>query len=258
MTRVSSQQRQALQDAQSALVASILNGTALTRGNLNMNAGQAQVYRRNIVLMARNALEVSFPTVRGLLGPEAFEQLAIRLLDRDPPYAGDWGLWGRSLPAVLCRHEAAGRFPFLVPAARLDWRVHCAGRSAATPLQQSTLQLLQTEDLEDLTIDLSSHCSLLSSRYPLIGIREWQHNQALDPTSFTVSEAPRRLLVFRPQYKVVLRYLRDDDYQFLLGLKQSRSLADLLEQLLPDGFDFPGWMDFAIRNQLIYQVRTLS
>lgn len=247
--------RETLAQLQDAMVSSILSGGPLATDDLAMSATESAVYRRNIELMARNALAVSYPTVARLLGRERFTEVAGLLLHQHPPATGDWGTWGRHLPRVLGRSRAAGAFPFLVPAARLDWRTHVAGRSDDNVFHSDSLALLEAIDLAELTIELADHCSLLSSRYPLLEIREWDENHADPPGITRVADAPRRLLVFRPQYRVEALYLTEADYQFFLNMKRGRSIGGMLEALQEQGFDLPQWIDFAIRNNLIHQFR---
>ena len=254
MTAVSAKQRCALAQTQEAIVRSVMQGRALAEPGLVMTEAEAGVYRRNIEIMARNALAVSFPTVHQLLGPTRFNRLASKVLERYPPDTGDWGAWGRAVPGALIKEGFAADFPFLVPVARLDWRVHQSSRATDNRLHEASLQLLRTEKLERLTIELAEHCSLLSSRYPLIEIRDWQGGE---PQSLVLGEMPLRTLVFRPRHKVELRVVDEEVYQFMLGLKRAYPIAYLLEELIPRGFEFPRWVEFAIQHNLIHQFRTL-
>jgi hypothetical protein len=133
----------------------------------------------------------------------------------------------------------------VVGVARLDWRVHLTARAADNQLDQQSLQLLQSVDLDRIGVSLAQHVSLISSRYTLIALRRGESLQA------EAAATHYRILVSRPGYEVSLDYLSEAEYQFYLGLQNGLGIGSLLEDPCCEGVDFPQWAATAVQRNLI-------
>ena len=234
---------------QSLFALNILNAPE-KRGPFKDGEGFA-VYRRNLLAVAESALSTTFPTVRRLTGHGDFQFLVKELLKRHPPTLGDWGEWGEELPQLVEGTDLGRRYAFIAPAARLDWLRHRANRAADNQFDQSTAQLLQSRHLDDVGIDIAQHVGLMSSVYPLLEILDWHSAPGTDGGKLRVSELPRPVLVYRPTFRVEELYMDRMQHIFIRGLMAGRSLGALLDELAADGFDFPSWIEWAIKLNLI-------
>lgn len=209
------------------------------------------VYRRNLRAVSVAALGVTYPTAQRLLGDAGFADLAAQLLRQHPPVTGDWGEWGRELPSLIRASQAGSVFPFLAPVAELDWLRHIANRAADTRFDPSTLDLLESHELDAVGIRLANHTGLASSVYPLVEIIDRQTQpEALDERK-TVSPSPRHVLVYRDGFRVRQRYITPAEHRFLLGLRAGQTVGHLLESSAVRGFDFPDWLARAIGMHII-------
>ena len=241
---------------QSLFVSRILNAPE-KRGPLKDGEGFA-VYRRNLLAVAESALGTTFPTVRRLTGHGDFHCLVKELLKRHPPTLGDWGEWGEELPQLVEGTDLGRRYAFIAPAARLDWLRHRANRAADNQFDQSTAQLLQSRHLDDVGIEVAEHVGLISSVYPLLEILDWHSDPGTDSGKLRVSELPRPVLVYRREFRVEQRYMHRMQHSFIRGLMARRSVGALLDELAADGFDFPSWIEWAIKLNLIKHFYSLK
>ena len=241
---------------QSAFLETIMRPCAANGAQLGLSPREAEVYRNNIEAMAINALRITYSTLPELLGEKEFRELCLALLNYFPPDAGDWGLWGRQLPYLLAQRSIAEEYPFVVPMARLDWRLHRASRATDDQLQQETLSLLQEVDPDQLLVDFSSHVSLLSSRYPLLELREKAAESGSAKGSLSIRDKAYRMVIERPLLSVQSRYLDQSYYRFTLGLLQGETVGQMLESVSADAFDFSHWLQQAIQHNWIRRLYT--
>ncbi|MAT91139.1 MAG: hypothetical protein CME59_00910 [Halioglobus sp.] len=209
------------------------------------------VYRRNLRAVAVAALGVSYPTVLRLLGRAEFTALAAQLLRQYPPATGDWGEWGRELPALVRSSQAGRAFPFVAPLARLDWLRHCANRAADARFDPSTLGLLESAELDALGIAVAPQVGLLRSQYPLLELLDWHAQPIAVERELTVTAVPRPVLVYREGLRVRQRYITQAEYGFLQGLRTGRTVGQLLEAPGARALDFPDWLARAIDESII-------
>jgi hypothetical protein len=238
-----------LAQRQSRFAAKIFNQPAPS-GPFKRGEGFA-VYRRNLLAVAEAALGVTSPTARRLLGYTDFQALVAELLTLHPPTRGDWAEWGEQLPAVIGSSEPGRMFPFIASVAELDWLRHCANRAAGNQFDPLSAQLLQSHSVDDIGIAMARHVGLTSSTYPLVEILDWHADPAAAEGQLQVSRSPRPVLVYRREYRVEQRYITQTDYSFTLGLRAGRSVGSLLDELDGQDFDFPGWIEQAIGQNLI-------
>jgi putative DNA-binding protein len=242
---------------QQSLFASRVLSAPEKRGPFKNGEGFA-VYHRNLLAVAESALSTTFPTLRRLAGHGDFQFLVKELLKRHPPTLGDWGEWGEELPQLI-ECTALGRdYSFIAPVAMLDWLRHRANRAADNKFDRSTAQLLQTRHLDDVGIGIARNVGLISSVYPLLEIIDWHSAPGTDSGKLQVSEQPRPVLVYRRNFRVEQLYMDSAQHLFIRGLQAGRSVGVLLDELAADGFDFPAWIEWAIKQNLIKQFYVLK
>ena len=217
-------------------------------------------YRANAGALAERALAAAFPTLQQLLGEQAFGHLARAFWQRQPPQAGDMGLWGAALPAFIADAESLAEEPYLADVARLEWAVHEAERAADIGVPQG-LNLLATQDPANLWLLLAPGTAVLSSAHPVVSI--WQAHRSEDDDRF----APVRVafaaglgenaLVSRQAWRADVQPVAKAEGRFTSALLAGLSLAAALQES-GVGFDFEAWLIAALQQQRLAAVATTA
>jgi len=79
------------------------------------------IYRNTCHSTLTNALALSFPAVRKLVGPEFFEGVAREFLSVHPPHCACLSDYGEEFPAFVAGHAQARTLPYLADVSRLEW-----------------------------------------------------------------------------------------------------------------------------------------
>lgn len=223
-------------------------------------SGGLSIYQRNLTANAIGALTITFPTVLTLIGEEVFSYAVERLIKQDPPSAGDWGEWGGGFPEVLKNLSALQAFPYVVDIARLDFLLHRIGRDKDSELDMDSISLLASTDLDELRVVLNPSISLLPSEFPVVDI--YNANQtSLAESDFHLKEAQQKLvsglgqvtLIYRPQFKPLIRTINPEEHHWLLLIQKSFSIGKALDALKhrKQTFSLEDWLPLAIQHNLI-------
>src|SRR3954470_13247319 len=78
------------------------------------------VYRNNWLRAAIDAIADLYPTVRRLVGNEAFENVAYDYVRHDPPASPILSRYGASFPDFLCDQSWVAELPYLPDVAAID------------------------------------------------------------------------------------------------------------------------------------------
>ncbi len=217
-------------------------------------------YRANAGAVAERALASAYPTLQQLLGEDAFAALARACWRHHPPTAGDLGLWGDALPALIAAAGSLASEPYLADIARLEWAVHLAERAAdATPPQG--LERLAHDEPAALALRLAPGTALVDSRHPVVAI--WQaHRSSADDRFAPVRAAfaagtGECALVARDGWRATVRALPPDEARYSQALLAGGSLGAALTAA-GAAFDFQGWLIAALQQQRLVAVETLT
>ena len=249
-------------------------------------------YRANAGAAAERALAAAYPTLQQLLGGDAFAALARACWLRQPPTAGDLGLWGAVLPDFIARDETMLEEPYLADVARLEWAVHEAERAAdALPVQG--LYRLGTDDPAALVLRLAPGTAVVASCHPIVTIWQAHRSTAADRAADCAADlvaarpsdrpfdrfAPVRAafsagagecaLVARDGWRATVSALSPAEARFTQAVLAGRSLEDALGDALGDrlnltstpapsatgkAFDFEAWLIAALQQQRLAAV----
>lgn len=209
----------ALQQTFGAAIASIdkaAESTQVFRGRPETALERLAVYRGNVVGACTKALAGAYPIVAKIVGESFFEGLAREYLRRFPSASGDLNEFGGSLAQFVAHFQHTQDLPYLSDVARMEWLAHRAyyARDAAAP---DLTRLAATTEAEygALRFDLAPACALLASAWPLARIWEVHQDDYDGEFSVDLEAGPERILIYRPQFRVLVGTLSAGSYRFL-------------------------------------------
>ncbi len=192
------------------------------------------IYRNNSALACREALKEQFPTVRALVGDQAFEGLARLFSRQSPPGSPILGEYGAHFAAYLdSLPEVGAQTPYLSDLARLDCACLAALRAQeAEPADLSALAGLDMGRIGDARGKLHPSLALIESDWPLLALRA-AHEKPVEDWSGGA------IFVLRPQAELILAPCPPDIKNFVQALLSGASFAQAAEAVGPN-FDFGG------------------
>jgi len=147
--------------------------TAWCTGDAAVSAARLATYRGTCSGTLVQALRLSYPAVRQVLGAEFFDAMAARFARLEPPgsaYLNDYG--ERFASFVAARPETAS-LVYLADLARLEWAVNRALHAPdVAPLDPARLQVLAPEALAHVCFRAHPAVGTLALRFP--AERIWQ------------------------------------------------------------------------------------
>jgi hypothetical protein len=234
------------------------------------------IYRNNLLATAQQALAISFPTVLTLIGEGLFNYASRELLISSPPKHGDWALWGDDFPSLLTNLAQLSDYPFVADIAQLDQLRQQSMRAKDSVIDQASLQLLATHDIDEIYIELTASQFGLSSDYPVIEFWLSHQQRAVSDTVEELNQKfiqqsldklvqgnfSQKVLIYRPYYNAEIRELSANEYAWLTLIKQGVSIGKALDIMtdnneleLEHDFDFARWIGIALEQNLISRLK---
>ena len=232
------------------------------------------IYRRNLLATAQQALSISFPTVFALLDSDIAEDIVQQYLRVSPPSQGDWTQWGESFADFIATTKVGNIYPYLTDCATVDWCVHCALHGIDQTLVQTSLQVLSDSEPEHIFIEFNQNVKVLKTIYPLTDIFDAHHHRDESQRDIAMKSAQQALLtkpteqvvmIYRPEFQPKVKTLTDSDGAFMLNLLSGQSLEQSLNiandtsksmsksmSKSDSNFSFEQWLITAIELNLIH------
>lgn len=224
------------------------------------------IYQKSLQASAVRALRITYPTVLKLIGDDVFAYATEQLIKQDPPSTGDWALWGEHFSTVLKQLDALQEFPYVADIARLDFALHILGREKDTAVDMNSMSLLATCELEELRIVLNPALKLFVSKFPIVDIYNANHSQESQVETY-LTQAKQKLtegsgqvaLIYRPQYKPLLRILEPSEHDWLKLIQQGCCIGQSLDRLVghDQNFSLETWLPLAIQQNLILRLEKI-
>jgi Putative DNA-binding domain len=232
------------------------------------------IYRNNLLATARQALAISFPTVLTLIGEGLFNYACRELLISSPPKHGDWALWGDDFPTLLSGLVQLVDYPFVTDIAQVDLLRQQSMRAKDSVIDQASLQLLATHDIDELYIELTPSQFCMTANYPVIEfwlahqqgmvsdtkkeLNQKFIQQSLD--KLAQGDFSQKVLIYRPYFNAEILELSASEYAWLTLIKQGVSIGKALDIMsnnhqLEHDFDFAQWIGIALEQNLINQLK---
>ena len=146
-------------------------------------------------------------------------------------------------------------------------------------MEQASLQLLATHDIDELYIVLTPSQFVMDSRYPVIEF--WLSHQSLFDSETTEknnqqalqqqylnraaeklaqNNFSQKLLIYRPHFNAEIRELSSSEYYWLTLINQGISIGKALDMMSKDNvleydFDFAQWIGQALTQNLISHLK---
>jgi hypothetical protein len=174
--------------------------------------GRWHVYAHGYLARLTEALELTFPAVRRILGEAAFTALVERFVREYPPVSFDLARAGDLLPLFLERDAFGRQLPFLPDLARLERRIAEAFVAPdAALLTTADLRGLPPEDVARLSLRLAPGAAVVRSDYPLFDLWMCRTEEDDEAVSIELGNRPSVLLVSRPDVQVLCRPVGEDE-----------------------------------------------
>ncbi len=190
------------------------------------------VYRNNVAVALIEALEISFPAVRRLVGAEFFREAARRYATSDLPISPVLLEYGAGFPAFLARFEPAATLPYLPDVARIEraW-IEAHHAADASPLDPAEIARVPAARTAELRFVAHPSVRVVRSRYPSLTI--WQMN-AEDgvPAPVDLDSGGEDVLVVRPAAQVVVRRMPPGGADLLEALARGEPLGRAAEGIV--------------------------
>lgn len=224
------------------------------------------IYRRNLLATAQQALSISFPTVFALLDSDIAQDIVQQYLRVSPPSQGDWSQWGEDFADFIATTAIGNNYSYLTDCATVDWCVHCALHGIDQTLVQTSLQVLSDSEPEHIFIEFNQNVKVLKTRYPLTDIFDAHHHRDESQRDISMKSAQQALLtkpteqvvmIYRPEFQPKVKTLTDSDGAFMLNLLSGKSLEQSLNiandtSKSDSSFSFEQWLFTAIELNLIH------
>lgn len=208
-------------------------------------AGQRYaVYRNNIAVSLRDALETGFPAVAKLIGPENFSRAAGIYLRSQPPTTPLMMHYGASFPAFLEGIDALRPIGYLGDVARLDYAMRLSYHAADAPVFDAARLTGVSEDkLMQARFVLAPATQVLRSNWPVYAIYRF----TLTPGSPKPEATAQDVVITRPGFDPVPHLLPADGGAFLEALHAGQSFGDALNDA-PDDFDLSATLTLLLQQ----------
>ena len=193
------------------------DGTALERFN---------VYRNNFIVLNGDALADMYPTVKRLIGDEAFRSLANLYVRKHPPATRTLLLYGDRFPSFLESIPELSQLPYIPDVARLEFEWTCAYHASdAKVLARDEVASIPAETFTRFGLEPhpSMHC--IGSDYPLFSIWAANQEEGSDET-ISLDSGPSRIVIVRPGMEVETREVGEGTFVFLQRLQTGDSIED--------------------------------
>jgi hypothetical protein len=196
------------------------------------------VYAGNARANFSNALELSYPVIRRLVGAAYFEHCARDFQRQHPSRSGDLQPAGERFPAYLDALHRDGEYRYLGDVARFEWLLQEALLAADhPPLELRKLASVAQADYDGLHFHLHPSLRLFESSYPCLAI--WQANSAADEPPVIELRAPHeRTAIMRGNRELEFHGLSAGELAFLEALEARAPFAAAVEAGAASALDF--------------------
>ena len=184
------------------------------------------VYRNNWLRAAVDALADLYPTVRRLIGEEAFEAAGQDYVRHDPPASPILSRYGAGFPEFLCDQPWVADLPYLPDVAAID-RLYLEALLAADapPLNPAALAGIAPADWAALRLPIhpTMRIGWFTTPAPTIWLA---HRDADDPGALAPAWQAEGILITRPGLSVEAQTIGRAEHRFLFGLRLGETVGE--------------------------------
>ncbi|WP_323784926.1 DNA-binding domain-containing protein [Thalassovita sp.] len=196
--------------------------TGLTDGMGRPAGKRFSVYRNNVTVSLKDALETGFPATARLLGADNFETVSQGYLRSHPPKSPCMMFFGDNFASYIAAIPALKSLGYLPDIARLEYAIHLSYHAAdGTALDPGRLADIAPQALNRARLNFSPAVQLIRSDWPIWAIRE----KALNANAPAPPGTAQPVLITRPQYDPVLHPLTRETAELITALQSGATLA---------------------------------
>ncbi len=185
------------------------------------------VYRNNVAVSLKEALETGFPATARLLGPTNFETLAQGYLRARPPQSPLMMLFGEGFADYIAAIPALKSLGYLPDVAQLEYAMRQSYHAGdAAPLDPAKLAALPPEALNKARLSFAPAVRLVLSDWPIHAIRQ----KALEEDAPNPPGTAQPVLITRPDYDPVPHPLALEQAVLIAALMDGATLSRALTQ----------------------------
>ncbi len=230
-----------LHEIQRALAAAMDEGkspAAVTSMQTGSPWRSLALYRRLIRNNYVQALTITYPVLRRLIGSRYFSVFVRGYMKRYPSTSGDLFAYGRHFPQFLLQLESPR---LLVELARLEWVCHEVYQAADIPLpSQERVHTMATVDPSSVTFRLNPAVRLLRCSVPVHRVWHALQSEACGEEIDALSLSPEEggLLVTRERGAIHVRSLSTDQLWLLNAMHERKTVAEvehMAKERMPEG-----------------------
>lgn len=212
--------RAALLDAAQPIPDGLSDGAGLPAGR------RYAVYRNNVAVSLRDALETGFPAVVSLIGAKNFGHVAGAFLRQHPPQSPLMMHYGAAFPDFLSGLEPLHKWGYLPDVARLELALRRAYHAADTsPIDPAALAALDEAALLQTRFTLAPSVQIVPSDWPLVSV--WRF--ATKPDQPKPTATPESALVVRPEFDPEVLVLTPAAARFVQALHEAKTLEQAVD-----------------------------
>lgn len=194
------------------------------------------VYRNNVAVSLREALETGFPAVAKLIGAQNFANVAGLYVQAHPPSSPLMMHYGSAFPAFLGTVPQLQTVGYLADVARLELAMRQAYHAAdAQPMNPADLQDLDEDALMFCRLGVAPALRILQSPWPVLSI----YNYTLLPDQPKPSAQAETVLILRPEFDPEPHVIPTPASRFVDALLSGARFKDALATA-GDDLDLPG------------------
>ncbi|CUH67676.1 hypothetical protein TG4357_03145 [Thalassovita gelatinovora] len=183
------------------------------------------VYRNNVAVSLKEALETGFPATARLLGTRNFETVAQGYLRAQPPKSPVMMLYGDSFADYIAAISSLESLGYLPDVARLEYAMRQSYHAAdVTTIDPAQLAETAPDALNRARLMFAPAVRLIRSDWPIWSIRE----KALNADALAPPGTAQPVLVTRPHYDPELHPLTQADARLIASLLSGAMLAEAM------------------------------
>lgn len=210
------------------------------------------VYRNNVAVALREALEAGFPAVARLIGPENFARAAGLYLRSDPPVTPLMMHYGAGFPDFLEGIEALRGIGYLGDVARLELAMRRSYHAAdAAVFDAGRLATLDEAGLTAARLGLAPSVQVVRSPWPVLSVYRF----TLTPDQPKPQPRPEDVLITRPEFDPAPHLLPQSGAGFVEALRRGSTFGAAVTAAGAD-FDLPATLTLLLQQGAICALRT--
>ena len=207
------------------------------------------VYRNNIAVSLREALETAFPAVRALIGAENFAMAAQAYVRRSPPVDPRLFRYGEGFADYLATVSQLRHLGYLPDVARLETALRQSYHAAdAAPFDPATLSGIDANDIAALHLPIAPATRVVRSPWPALSI----HRYATNPGAPKPAAGGEDILIARPGFDPQMHLLPPGAATLILALRAGMPLGPALD-CTSDTIDLPTTLSLLLQSGALGQ-----